>query len=323
MDGPQLVVLIGAPRSGTTWLQRSLASDPRVVSPQETDLFSKFVAPLDGAWRRSLRGGPQEWAQRRFKGLPAVMSEEDFTAAVRSFVATTFDAVAALKPSASVVVEKSPSHSLHAPLIVRYAPAARFVHIIRDGRDVAASLLAASSGWGSSWAPQSVRAAARTWREHVERGREAADVAPYLEVRYEALRGDTAVEELRRVFAFCGCEVSADNARALVAQNTAEVSAGRPNPIVFGGVGREPEGFVRMGAEPGWHAWSVQERVAFADEAGDLLEQLAYADGSWIGEPALVRAARRRASGRRLAGRVLRRIGSRLRRAGEGLLDRP
>ena len=44
-----LVLLVGAPRSGTTWLQTMLGAHPDVVTPQETDLFSRYLAPLDDA----------------------------------------------------------------------------------------------------------------------------------------------------------------------------------------------------------------------------------------------------------------------------------
>ena len=69
---PRLVLLVGAPRSGTTWLQSMLGAHPAAATPQETDLFSRYVTPLADAWSWQLRGGPDAWRKRRFKGLPAV-----------------------------------------------------------------------------------------------------------------------------------------------------------------------------------------------------------------------------------------------------------
>jgi hypothetical protein len=81
-------------------------------------------------------------------------------------------------------------------------PEARFVHLIRDGRDVALSAIA----WRrasklakrlSTWNTHPVPTAALWWERHVRSGREAAELRDsdaYHEVRYEALIADPAVE---------------------------------------------------------------------------------------------------------------------------------
>src|SRR5437588_5130521 len=46
LDG-RMIFLVGARRSGTNWLQRTLATHPAIVSvPSETHLFSHGIAPL-------------------------------------------------------------------------------------------------------------------------------------------------------------------------------------------------------------------------------------------------------------------------------------
>ena len=316
------IVLLGAPRSGTTWLQNLLGADPRVATPQETDLFTRYVEPVDAAWQWSLRGGADEWRGRRFKGLPAVLTAEQFEASVRTFVDGVFRAVAELKPTADVVVEKSPSHSRLPELIAKYVPSVRFVHIIRDGRDAAASVVAASQGWGAFWAPGSVGEAARLWREHVDAARTGRDLAPYLELRYEALRGGEGPAYLRDAFAFCGIDI--DEAEAKERLNTFRLTGENVTSLVFGGeaanrdgVGLEPDGFFGRGEQGGWHDWTLEEKVAFASEAQELLETLGYeSDERWLGEPARVRRVRRTQARRHTAGRVLRAAGSRLARLG-------
>src|SRR5258705_434249 len=57
--------------------------------------------------------------------------------------------------------DKTPSHLLHVPLLAGRFPRARFVHIVRDGRDVAASLV--TMGFGAS----DFAEAARGWRRKV------------------------------------------------------------------------------------------------------------------------------------------------------------
>ncbi|MGJ7505462.1 MULTISPECIES: sulfotransferase family protein [unclassified Variovorax] len=62
-------------------------------------------------------------------------------------------------------------------------PQAHFIHIIRDGRDLAASHIKTVPDWGY----RTVEQAARGWLEVLTRPRQAAPDGRYLEVRYEDL----------------------------------------------------------------------------------------------------------------------------------------
>jgi hypothetical protein len=320
MPAPRLALLVGAPRSGTTWLQGMLGAHPRVASPQETDLFSRYVAPLDEAWAWQLRGGPQGWVARRLKGLPTILTLAQFDELVDDFVARIVHAALALKPGSDVVLEKSPAHSMHIASIRRHAPGAPIVHVIRDGRDVAASLVRAGAGWGAFWAPRDIAAAADTWATHLRGAREAAgDPAHYHEVRYEELRR-TGAPALVEVFAAIG--VAADEAECaalLDAQRLdrmAESTARSPGIIVGGEFAEyaqasEPEGFFGDGS--GWSQWTAADRVAFAEVAGDLLVELGYEpDDAWVGDARRVNRRVHRA--RRQAARVARAMGTRVAR---------
>ncbi|HEY1740895.1 MAG TPA: sulfotransferase, partial [Acidimicrobiia bacterium] len=121
-----MIALVGAPRSGTTWLQTLLASHDAIVSPQETNLFSRYVAPLEERWCYEARGSVAERQQRRFTGLGAVLTAAEFHGEVGHFVDDVLRSIAALKPGATILVEKTPSHSLHVDLVARYVPGARF-----------------------------------------------------------------------------------------------------------------------------------------------------------------------------------------------------
>ena len=123
-----------------------------------------------------------------------MLTSEEFFAIARDFTHTILENAAALRPGATIVLEKSPSTSLCADVIARLTPDARVVHLVRDGRDVAASLLAASEGWGRWWAPRTLPLATQSWVTHVQGARRASALGlPYLEVRYETLsRRDSA-----------------------------------------------------------------------------------------------------------------------------------
>ena len=78
-------------------------------------------------------------------------------------------------------------------------PRAHFLHVVRDGRDVAASNLAI----GKEWSYKNVAEAAEGWLGVVERPHTVAPEGRYLEVRYEDVVGNPR-ETLGRVVEFLG-----------------------------------------------------------------------------------------------------------------------
>lgn len=319
-----LVMLIGSPRSGTTWLQSMLGSHPAIATPQETDLFRVFLEPLAAAWDKQNSGTIDAEQTRRRKGLPLTITEHEFLEAAGTLLDTTLAAIQKLKPGASTIIEKSPAHSMCTETIVRFVPDARFLHIIRDGRDVADSLVAANSdGWGSKWAPNSVARAGRIWEQHLLSARRAQQHSRdrYFELRYEDLLGPDAADLLIATFAFCGVAIDHSESCALLDANEfsrMRTSGQVSNSILTGGESgdgelarAEPPGFFRRGGSGGWRtSWSMSDRRAFCSVAGALLADLGYErDDSWVGsraKPSLsVRAANRAANS---AAAVLRRF---------------
>ena len=94
--------------------------------------------------------------------------------------------------------EKTPDYVRHTQLLAGLFPQSRFVHLWRDGRDVALSLLE----WATPtkgprplalWKSQPLATAALWWQEFVLRGRHEGPAAfgdRYLELSYEALLQD-------------------------------------------------------------------------------------------------------------------------------------
>ncbi len=90
--------------------------------------------------------------------------------------------------------DKTPGYVNRIKLLARLFPEARFVHLIRDGRDVASGYL------DQEWGPGSIREAGHYWRTRVGRGRRAGlSLGPtrYLEMRYEDLVSAPEAELLR------------------------------------------------------------------------------------------------------------------------------
>jgi hypothetical protein len=171
--------------------------------------------------------------------------------------------------------------------------------------------------------------AADSWVRHVRGARRFADVGvPYLEVRYEALRGGD-VAGLAEVHRFCGLDVDETACRALLESFSFErMAANDEDEILVGGEfaphvreRREPEGFFRKGAVGGWRAeWSGNDRLLFDAVAGDLLVSLGYEpDDSWAGGAREHAAFRRSVRRKRAVAAVARRIGRRGNRVLRGL----
>ncbi len=285
------MLLVGAPRSGTTWLQSLLGAHPSIATPQETDLFSRYISPLAEAWSWQLRGGPEAWKQRRYKGLPAVLTTDEYVAIVRGVIDSVLDGIARLEPDATVLLEKSPSHSTSADVVAAYAPEVRVIHLVRDGRDVAASLVGAADGWGKGWAPRTIKDAARAWVTNVRGAQQYRKLGfVYREVRYEDLAAADP-EVLQGVYAFCGFDVDLDECAGLYKQYGLDVMrAGGDDPIVLGGEfapysadRSEPAGFFGPGRVGGWRdSWSPNDLLLFRSIGGPLLEQLGYEqNGKW------------------------------------------
>jgi sulfotransferase family protein len=289
---PRVVFVTGAARSGTTWVQNMLGSHDAIATPQESDLFSRYIAPCFREWRKSIPDDPQAWADRRHNGLPSIITEEEFDEILGDMINLVYRRVAELKPSASIVLDKVPGYGYFGGLILRYLPDARILHLIRDGRDVTMSLQRASKGFGRRWAAKTVDYAAWSWQENIEAARELAGSDCYSEVRYEELRGADGAAALHESFRFLGVNLSEEEASGIIERFSLEGNAGRPpSSMVWGGevikrLGQDPEepaDFFGKGSAGGWReSFSWYDRWLFDRYAGEALVELGYEDDrSW------------------------------------------
>lgn len=260
------VFLVGAPRSGTTWLQLMLSQHPDVATCQETHLFSAYFGALQRKWH-------QHEKDNRKVGLQAAISYEEFISILRQSVLKVLDAIGD-KP---VVLEKTPSHVQYVPEILDVLPEAYFLHIIRDPRSVAASLAAAGSSWGKTWASTDPEHNAKRWCEDVKRGLVIGKLTTrYKELHYETLLEKTT-DELASIFEWLEldadcvlCQSIAENSQIRKLQNSKAL--GTPWDI-----SKEPEGFYRKGEAEGWRSDLSSGDVAIVEASvGPLMRQLGY-----------------------------------------------
>jgi LPS sulfotransferase NodH len=274
----QFVFIIGAPRSGTTWLQAMVAAHPSICSTiDELKLFDFFTVPLEEGWQHLLSLEKDTGGGRN--GLAAMWTDREFYEFLSEFVGRVYGQVLAMKPEATILLDKAPAYSNYVEHINRLIPQAKFLHIIRDGRDVAASLVAAAQGWGRLWAPKEIEFAASAWKSHVLGAQKARQYGErYSEVRYEELLTN-GVQVLQRVFEFIGVPIDAENVAAIYKrhqfENMKQDGRGVHNFAL-------PKEFFRKGEAGDWrNSLNPGQRYLFYETAGDLLCALGYSDDLW------------------------------------------
>lgn len=264
-----MVFIVGCPRSGTTWLQRLLAAHPLIETGQESRLF-EYIGSQYRQWRED-KVSP-ELTGRGGTGLACYLTEREFLEIQRNYLASILSHIFKRVPPGRIFLEKTPRHALFIPEIHELLPEAKIIHMVRDPRDVVASLLAAAKGWGRAWAPRKVRKAARIWCEHVNSALASKALLPetqFFEIHYEDLYQDPA-KWLRAAASFLELPWAEPEIEAAVASNDARsLRKGEGTLIpVYGEHGKrasntvqEPGGFVRK-ARPG--TW--REKLTFLEK---------------------------------------------------------
>jgi hypothetical protein len=272
------VFVVGAQRSGTTWLQRLLLEDPRCCGGQESHFFATFG--------RVLHEFDHKASLPRPHGLAGYWTRTDLVAEIRGLWQRTTAPLRERHPAAAWLVEKTPDHALCMDTIAEVVPDARFIHIVRDSRAVVASLLRASrEPWGRGWAPGTAAAAADRWLAHVRAAEDfgaAAGPDRFLRLRYEDLLAGTAAE-LRRAFDFLDLEI--DDARLAEfadrqrfdRQATRGGSAFESTGALGPATPPEPEGFFGRGTADAWRGeLSPLARRTVWRRTGRLMRDLGY-----------------------------------------------
>jgi hypothetical protein len=227
------VFVVGSPRSGTTLLYDMLLSAGGFAIYRSEARVFDMIAPRFGDLRvrrnkeKLLRHYlPSEFFAR--SGLPA----EQFKARILADCRNAGDFLRILMESVMTAqhadrwAECTPTNALHMHEIKRTLPEALFVHIVRDGRDVALSL--EQQGWIRPFPwdrKEGVLVAGLYWEWLVGKGRHAGRHFPsdYVEVHFEDLVNRPR-ETLTTIGAFIEHDLDYDRI-----QKVAIGTVGRPN----------------------------------------------------------------------------------------------
>jgi hypothetical protein len=193
-------VIVGVPRSGTTLLRMMIDAHPLVSIPPETG-FLPALAELepgsDGAQAWQTITGFHTWPDFQLDPQTLLASIDRISPCSPAEAARAFYRLYAERFGKNRWGDKTPTYGTEIGRIASLLPEARFIHIIRDGRDVTVSVR------GLWFRPgETIEACAEDWMRRLARTRELGSRVPYyLEIRYEALVGD-AEATLRVVCAF-------------------------------------------------------------------------------------------------------------------------
>lgn len=257
------IFVIGQFRSGTTWVYDILTAHPQAAGAFESWLFTSrlgFANLFHAAHFENdldVFGKPYRLGQ--------LISRDRLIQDVRTLAASWL--AEALEPQHRFLIEKTPSHYEEVPVISLLFPGAKFVHVIRDGRDVVVSSLAAAKTWGAGYISSSVREQANLWDGAVRAARSHREVlgSRYMEVRYEELKSHPQ-STMRRLFEFCSIPVD----EQLLERIEFETNFARHD--------HKPESqFRRHGQTGEWRqALGFRQRLEFARGSRRLLVELGY-----------------------------------------------
>lgn len=290
----QLFFVCGAPKSGTTWLQRLLDAHPQVRCMGEGHFAERLIEPLDTVFK-NYNKHLDLVATRVYEGSPYYSGLNDGHLAM-----TVQMLVGALliqqgtKPGLRCIGDKTPRYNLGLDTLLRFFPRAKFVHIVRDGRDVVASALhhALRAGYNEVLTQESeqhvkqIRQSARIWSQNVVAWRTfaAAHPAQCHQVSYEQLQ-QSPEKALAGVFAFLGADADEANLKTSIDAASFKKLSGRE-------AGQEDKGsFFRKGVVGDWqNHFNGQDLALFMREAGGLMRELGYAPADGVSRPAAAAA---------------------------------
>jgi len=262
------IVLGGCGRSGTTLLRMMLDSHRRICCGPESSLFRRRA--IDADWLADRFGFDRD-------EVGAIVD----AAASRPAFIEAFAGLCMQKAGKARWAEKTPRNIGRIGEIFRCFPAARFVHVLRDGRDVACSLRThprhkvvdgrlVPTG---TWRP--IAGCARRWVRDIEGSRRWWGDPRFHTVRYEDLALDPR-PVLERLLAFLG----EDWDEGMLAHASADspfrdATRFAQNPEALGAVNATSIGRWERDLD-------ARDRRVFKRVAGSLLVELGYAqDNGW------------------------------------------
>src|SRR5688572_249964 len=288
------VFFVGCPRSGTTLLGRIGDAHRQLAVIHETRWIPRCFQWREGLTPEGLitEGMVSRLLDPRVL-KPLQIDESEMAELIResvgvhfaSFVTRLFDLYGE-RNGKPLVGDKSPGYVRYLELLHVLWPEAKFVHIIRDGRDVCLSAL----DWGkgvtrfSTFEEDPFTTAGVWWEWYVRLGREGArQLGPglYHELRYESLVAEPE-RESARLCEFLGIPYDASILRFHQGRTSSKPGLSSKSAWLP----------VTRGLRDWQTTMDADNVLRFEAAAGDLLDELGYPRGA----PSISRRQRERAA---------------------------
>ena len=280
MSNPYMFI-VGCPRSGTTLIQRMVNAHPDIAITPESHWIPRLYAK---DWALTPEGRAKPKLIRRLLGHPKFarlkISAEELTRLAGNGQPVSYtDLVSRIldlygeRQGKPLVGDKTPDYVRSIETLHGLWPSARFVHVIRDGRDVALSMMdwpksRPKPGDFAAWREDRVSTAALWWELNVRAGQQAGKSLGnklYHELRYESLVGCPR-KEIEALCGFLGVPYS--DAMLCFYKGSAASDPGLEKKRAH------------LPVTPGLRDWSAQlppqDNERFEAAAGTLLEELGY-----------------------------------------------
>lgn len=278
------VFIVGSARSGTTLLRRIVDAHPLIAITPETHWVPRYYERREGVTEEGMVTPELLDLLGTYRRFPRFkVRREDLERLLEghepvtysAFVTGFYDLFGRMRGK-PLVGDKTGEYARRIPTLHGLWPQARFVHLIRDGRDVCLSVLDWKEAPGASrfttWREDRVATTALWWRANVKLAREAGARLPphlYHEIRYEALVTQPEAE-CRALCDFLG--IPFDDSMVRFHEGHTRTAPGLSAKSAW------------LPITPGLRDWRSQmpkdHLERFEAAAGDLVDELGYERGS-------------------------------------------
>jgi len=173
----KVIFVLGTPRSGTTLLQKILEAHSKLFSiHSETAIFS-----FQNFWDSKRRLFDMDTKESSMILKKSIDNVDFFQNAVRHLGKSN---------PGMIFIEKTPQHIKYLDFLIAHFPKAKFVHIVRDGRDCYCSAR------NHPWIPQSrsLQTFGKFYARCLSQGINAYDHPNVFTIKYEDLVADPKIE---------------------------------------------------------------------------------------------------------------------------------
>jgi len=140
--GKNIVFVVGATRWGTSWVQQCLDTHPNICCKGEghfTDSLFPSLAKLIDQYNQDAEKIGNRMQLAGLPGNAAGFTFDDVEHLMRTAMALMFQRWIGDQENITCIGEKTPEHVLSLELLDKLFPEMRIIHVVRDGRDEAAS----------------------------------------------------------------------------------------------------------------------------------------------------------------------------------------